>query len=159
MGLMKSESVLELIGQIPFFEKFTPEERKYFASLDCQAFRYLPGEQIIKEGEEEYSLCILLQGAVRITKNIGEYGLGRAQREAFLTRLKPVTVFGEISLLAHKPRSSNAYADGKTVVLKMSGDLLERLEPVMQNKIHKTLVELLIHRLEDTNKQLIQLTR
>jgi len=155
---LKEDQILALFEKIPFFDKFTLEEKCYFAAMDCNVVRFLHNERIIKQGQPDYSLFIILSGAVRVTKDLPPQGLKQTPREAFLTRLKTGSVFGEISLLAKRPRASNAYADGDTIVLKLEGELLEQMDPVLQNKINRQLIELLILRLEDMNRQMMQFT-
>ncbi len=155
---LKQDQIIELLGRIPFFKTFSAEEKKYFSSMDCNVYRYVGGENIIKQGDEEYALYIVLSGKIRITRDIPR-GPNQKPKEIFLTRLEAGAVFGEISLLARQPRTTSAYSEGETILAKIDGDFLENLDPVLQNKINKNLISLLVQRLEDMNAQLMQFVR
>ncbi|MFQ5450627.1 MAG: Crp/Fnr family transcriptional regulator [Nitrospinaceae bacterium] len=148
---MEFEKALELFANIPFFDEFNLEEKRFLASLDCNLITCKDGETIIGEGELDLSLFILLQGSVRVTR---EKSPG-----AVLSKLQPGAVFGEISLIRKKPRTTSALAEGNTVVLKMDGEMIERLNPLLLNKIKNQLIELLVKRLDEMNDQLQSLAR
>ncbi len=148
---MEFEKALQLFEEIPFFKDFNREEKRFLASLNCSLIRCKPGEVILRQGEIDRSLFILLQGNVRVTKD--------HMPEMVLSTLKPGAVFGEISLVARYPRTTNVVADGDVGALKMDGEMIERLNPLLLNKIKNQLIEVLVRRLDEMNDQLMRLTR
>ena len=92
------------------------------------------GENIIKEGEHDTSLYLLIRGSATVTKK------GYGSSVALLTA---GSVFGEISFLARKPRQSNVIANENILVIKMDDAYFAKLDSTIQDKINKYLIELL----------------
>lgn len=140
---LDKEQVLALMKKIHFFKEFTEEEKSGLASLKSQLVHYEPKAKIIREGEIDVSLFVLLKGTARVTCN----ELPRID----IIKLKPGAVFGEISFISKRPRSTNVIAEDKVLVLKMDGVLFDEISFEVQVKIKDKLVELLIQRLDDMN--------
>lgn len=143
MVKLDKEQVLALMKKIHFFKEFTEEEKSGLASLQSQLINYGPDERIIREGEIDISLFVLLKGTVRVTCN----ELPRID----IIKLKTGAVFGEISFISKRPRSTNVIAEDKVLVLKIDGVLFDEISFEVQVKIKDKLVELLIQRLDDMN--------
>ncbi|MBI4388844.1 MAG: cyclic nucleotide-binding domain-containing protein [Nitrospinae bacterium] len=158
--MLDKDQFLELIKDVSFFRDFTVQEREYLASANFKVIRYHDGESIIREGEADSSLYLLLRGTVGIHKNSGpsQPGAGPAAK-AFIAALKAGSVFGEISLISKRPRTTNVVADGEAIVLKIEGDFLYSLSPVFVTKFQQRLIEILVKRLDDMNNQLIEMAR
>lgn len=156
---MDNEQFLELIKDVSFFKDFSLEEKEYLASTECQVVRYFGSEAIISEGAIDSALYILLRGTVAITKNMSTLSRTVKPRKAPITKLKPGSVFGEISLISRQPRTTNVSAEGETIVLRIDGDLLNSLNSKFVAKFQHRLIEILVKRLDDMNNQLIELTR
>ena len=55
------QEILRLINNIPFFESFNLVERKEFAALSNQVVEYSDKTAIVKEGQTEMAVFILLK--------------------------------------------------------------------------------------------------
>ena len=69
------------------------------------------GDGIIKEGETDYSLFVLLKGVVAIVKN--------NPRQVTITKLKAGAIFGEIAYVAKRKRTTSVIADGDVIALRI----------------------------------------
>lgn len=146
---MIHDNILIFLKNIPFFEDFTDKEKDALASLDNVFIKYNSGDYIIRENQHEESLYILLKGNAQINKN--------ALPELTLSQLETGAVFGEISLVEKRPRSSNVVAKGEVVAMKLDKTNLEKLPLALQNKMHEKFVHVLIQRLESMNDKFINI--
>ena len=71
--------------------------------LLLQLHEYLAGEQIVREGDEGAELYVVLAGRVRIVRGSGQHAVDLAE-------LGPQDYFGEMALLAERPRAATAIA-------------------------------------------------
>lgn len=149
--VLEKEQVLKLIEKVHFFEHFTAGERETLAKLDCSAYRYQPSDMIIRKGELDQSFFVLLKGVIRIT-------VGRA-KEVTLTKLRAGAIFGEISWVSKRPRTSSVYADGDVVALRINLDDVDNFDPALQSKIKDQIIDVLVDRLSKMNEQLANLVR
>lgn len=92
---------IELLNDIP-------EEDILQISESTKIKHYTRGERIIIEGEEGYSLYIILQGQVNIIS-----------RNVLIRELKEGEYFGEMSLLTGEKRSATAVAKSEVTVLEI----------------------------------------
>lgn len=148
---LEKEQVLKLIEDVPFFENFTAGERATLAELDCSAYRYKPSDMIIHKGAHDQSFFVLLKGVVRITAG--------QDKEVTLTKLKAGSIFGEISWVSKRPRTSSVYADGDVIALKIGLEDVDNFDPALQTKIKDRIIDVLVERLSKTNDQLASLVR
>ncbi|MBF0612341.1 MAG: cyclic nucleotide-binding domain-containing protein [Magnetococcales bacterium] len=137
---------LKLIENLSFFADFSTEEKQKLLETDSYFATYQDGEYLIREGDEDRSLFILMDGQVQVTMN--------DRPNAPLATLQRESVFGEIAFLTRGKRSANVIAHGVAKVFKLDGDLFQRLPPEMQTKIQSRLIHLLVNRLEKHNHQL-----
>ena len=126
--------------EIPFFKPFSPGEKKTVANLDSHIIEYKKGEYVIRQGEKDSTIFILLKGTLGITKN--------EVPDAELNTLKVGALFGEVPLITGKSRSTNVIAKNKALVLKMDSYLLKTLDPSILNKFKDHLIKILIRRLD-----------
>jgi serine/threonine-protein kinase len=148
---MEIEQVLALFDKIDFFSEFTAEEKKVIGGLKSNIQKFQPNERIIKQGEADFSVFILLKGNVSITKN--------EHPDLTLNKLKAGDVFGEMSLLAKRLRSTNVIADSEVISLKLDGEHFDKIDPVIQNKFKDRFIEILIKRLDDMNEAIMKIVR
>ena len=142
--------IYEKIQNIELFKHFTDTEKKYFANLEHSILGFSDGDFIIKEGDQNISLYVLIKGTVKITKSGNEQALAT---------LEPGAIFGEMSFLSKKPRYSNVVADGTVIVIKMDGEFFRKVKPEIKDKIKDYLIELLINRLDAMNEALSKISR
>ncbi|MCH8157588.1 MAG: cyclic nucleotide-binding domain-containing protein [Nitrospinae bacterium] len=151
MKKLTKDEFLGLLYRIGFFKQFSPEEK--YKVGDCQSFTesFLEGDYIIREGDEADAFYIMLKGKAFVTKN----SLPRLK----LAELKPGSVFGEISVLAQRPRTTNIIAATDTLVLRLNAELEQILGPELGCKIKDQLVKILILKLDRMNDTLMKLKK
>ena len=79
---------------------------------------YNPNDVIVKQGESDSSVYLVIFGRVRVTKASAET-IGEVQ----IAELGPGEVFGELAILESQPRSATVLALERTSCLKVPGNL------------------------------------
>ncbi|MBT5027400.1 MAG: cyclic nucleotide-binding domain-containing protein [Nitrospina sp.] len=160
---MEKDPILEFIERLPFFKEFSDQEKVKLLGTPGIFEKYENGKNIIKEGEIGAALFVVLTGSIRITKSIvapvkeGHISLQKP-REIGIVELKAGSIFGEVSMLSYRPRNTNAYANSQqVVVMKFTQEIIEKFNLSIQKKFQDQLILTLVHRLDDINKQYIQL--
>jgi len=148
---------------LPFFKEFSDQEKSKLFEAPGIFEKHENGKIIIKEREFGAALYVLLTGSVLITKSIvapvreGHISLQEPQ-EIDIVELKAGSIFGEVSMLTNRPRNTNAYANSEqVVVMKITKEIIEKFNLVIQKKFQDQFVLTLIQRLDDINKQYMQL--
>ena len=113
------------------------------AWIDSHIAKYKKGENIIRQGEKDSTIFVLLKGSLAITKD--------EVLDTELNTLNLGAMFGEIPLNTGKSRSTNVISKKKVVVLKMDSYLLKTLDPAILNKFKDHLLKILIDRLDEMN--------
>lgn len=147
---MENEQILQLIETVPFFNLFTKSEKQELSTLKNLLLRYQPSHYIISEGAHDPAFFILLKGTVRVTKG---------NPESVIAKLKTGAIFGELSWISNRPRSTNVVAEGEVVVMRINRESLEKVGMALQNRLRDHVIDLLVSRLEATNEQLAKLSK
>ena len=113
------------------------------AWVDSHIAKYKKGENIIRQGEKDSTIFVLLKGSLAITKD--------EVLDTELNTLNLGAMFREVPLNTGKSRSTNVIAKKKVVVLKMDSYLLKTLDPAILNKFKDHLLKILIGRLDEMN--------
>jgi serine/threonine-protein kinase len=127
------DDTIEYMKDTPFFEDFTKEQMDeiFGASQICSVEK---GEIIASEGKIDDSFFVVLSGDVVVQKN------GKT-----ISRIDRGECFGEMAFLSGKARAASVLAETESVVLKISGTLLnntsESAQLVFMKKFVKTLIE------------------
>jgi anti-anti-sigma regulatory factor len=117
-----------------------------------QTCNFAPGTQIFRAGDTGDGIHLLIQGMVDVV--IEAPG---ARSHLRLATFKPGTIFGEMALLTHQPRSATAMARTAVATLFISNDSFETLaknEPAISNRLLMNLATELAERLRLTNAAL-----
>ena len=160
---MDKNPILEFIERLPFFKEFSDEEKSKLVNTSGIFEKYRAGETIITEGESGSALFVVLTGTILITKSNlvpvqeGHISLQEPQ-EITIAELKAGSIFGEISLISNRPRNTNALADAsEVVVMKITQEIIENFNLVIQKKFQSQLILTLVQRLDDMNSKFIKL--
>ena len=89
----------------------------------------------------------MLKGDISISKNLNSFKK--------LKILKPGAVFGEISYLSGNIRTTNVLAEDSVIALEFNENNLKKLQPEIELKIQKSLIGIIIKRLENLNLLLL----
>lgn len=143
---MRDQEIVKLMKDLPFFKPFSVKEMKTIANLDSHIVEYKKGGFVIRQGEKDSTIFILLKGSLAITKD--------EVPDAELNTLQAGAMFGEVPLITGKTRSTNVIAKNKVVALKMDGYLLKTLDPSILNKFKDHLIKVLIKRLDEMNSSM-----
>ncbi len=133
----------ELLGKIPMFENITEQEIKQVAKVKFSDLTFQKDDVIIKEGEDDASLYLLIVGTVSIIKGDGNITIAI---------LNPGDVFGDMSFLTRNPRYTTAKANEDVRVLKMDDNFFQKIDSKIRDKIKDYFIELLISRLDRVNE-------
>ena len=141
---------VEILRKVALFEGMTSAQlRKLAAALKETKF---PGSaHIFKEGEAGTSMFIIVEGKVRISREVP--GMG----EEALAVLGAGNVFGEMSLIDESPRSADAVVHERCRLLVLSKDSFEDLLFLHKDLAYEVLwniVRMLTGRLRETNEKL-----
>ncbi len=104
---------LAFLRQVPLLDNLTDRELRAL-SADLVSHCFQRNEIIVRQGDADHTLYLILSGRVRI------YMLGEDGHEISFTIMGPGDVFGEMSLIDDLPRSAYAVALEETRVLILS---------------------------------------
>lgn len=142
---------LETKRQLFEEQRLSNMEINFLASLSRE-LRLPPGEMIFHEGDAGDSMYVVLEGQVRISKNIPGAG------EEALAFLERGDYFGEMALIDDRPRSADARAhSGGAVVLAIPGEVLEGIlgiHKVSSLRLLRILCGMVAHRLRELDDKI-----
>ena len=142
------ERNFELINKLPFFSIFSDAEKEYLSTLNNHILSCRPNDVIVRQGDIDTLLFILIKGRVRIFKS--------ERASVTLAYRKPGEIFGEISYLKKTVRSANATAHTHCIYLTISGVMFKRMSDTIQNKFRERFLDILVERLDDLGKRYIR---
>jgi eukaryotic-like serine/threonine-protein kinase len=141
-GLQLSQDSLK---QLAFFKAF--KSRELGELIDAsETVTFKSGAAIIREGETDNALYILLMGLAEVRKN-GQ----------LIAVLEKGDCFGEIGFLYAVQRTASVVATTDAMVLKVNAQLLEQMSPDCQLRYYKIFCENLILRLTLTTEKAAKL--
>jgi pSer/pThr/pTyr-binding forkhead associated (FHA) protein len=114
------QRIQKAIDRIPFFSPINEAECKRLI-VTGSLYLFNTGESIIREGDSDRSIYIILDGRVRVFTQDYE------DKEFDLAVLGPSDFFGEISFLTGKPRSSSVAALENSVIIEFTHENMEEL--------------------------------
>lgn len=140
----------EQLARVPFFEGLTSEALTLIAGVTTEESHSM-GTRIFQYGDPGDKLFIILEGKVRISREIS--GMG----EEALAVLGPGELFGEMALLDESPRSADARAHEKCRLLVIKKDDFDDLLFFHKDLAYEVLwasIRVLTARLRETNDKL-----
>jgi CRP-like cAMP-binding protein len=145
-----SAAVVRALGNIHLFEGIAEEGLMALASI-AREESFRGGELIFKEGSTGGELYLILEGKVRISRDVS--GMG----EEALAVLGPGDAFGEMSLIDDFPRSADAKVHERCRLLVLEKDAMEDLLFLQKDLAYEILwnfVKILSARLRETNDKM-----
>jgi len=142
--------VTEALAKIHVFKDLHRDGVERIAAV-CSEESYRLGEVIFKEGDVGDKLYLILDGKVRISREVS--GMG----EEALAILGAGTAFGEMSLVDDFPRSADARVHERVRLLVIAKDAFEDLLFLHKDLAYEVLwsiVRMLTQRLRETNDKL-----
>lgn len=143
-------ATIDVLRNLPIFSGLSTDELERVSEL-CEEKTYASGDYIFREGEPGNRLFIVIEGEVRISRQIPGAG------EEALAVLKPGAMFGEMAVFDRSERSTDAISHGGTRVMTISRAEFEMLLDFHRDIAYKVLwavVRVLSGRLRATNDNL-----
>lgn len=140
----------DALAKVRLFQGLSDEGLRRIAEIASEE-THQRGSVIFKEGETGDKLFLILEGKVRISREVA--GMG----EEALTVLGPGDAFGEMSVIDDFPRSADARVHEKCRVLVLTRDAMEDLLFVHKDLAYEILwnfVKILSARLRETNDKM-----
>ena len=140
----------ELLRSVAIFKDLDTGELARVAEV-CREQSFASGEYIFREGEVGNRLYLIVEGEVRISREVPGSG------EEALAILKPGAMFGEMAVFDRSERSTDAISNGGTKVITIARSDFELLLDFNREVAHKVLwamVRMLSARLRSTNDSL-----
>ena len=149
------KTLTEMLEQVPLFKGLLPVHLERMARL-AKFSSYKKNEYVFKHGDESDGLYLVVEGAIRISRNVS--GMG----EEALAILREGQHFGEMSIIDDDvPRSADAICHERSRLLQLPKDDLRDLMFVDRELAYELLwrfVRTLSGRLRDSNDRLMMLT-
>ena len=142
--------VTELLKNVAIFKDLDADEITQVADV-CKEEKFVSGEYVFHEGEHGNRLYLIVEGEVRISRDVPGSG------EEALAVLKPGALFGEMAVFDRSERSTHAISNGGCTLLSISRADFEMLLDFNRELAYKVLwacVRLLSMRLRSTNDSL-----
>lgn len=134
--------IVQLLLRLDLFRGMTDAELELLLSLAMLA-EYDAGEYMIREGEQDRHLFVLLSGQACIYKR--SVAVQKAIKD-----LSPGECFGEMSLIDCRSRSASVRAVTFCKVLRMDGEKITVL-PEIALKLYRNIAVMLSQRLRHAN--------
>src|SRR5205809_2279668 len=112
--------VAELLKKVAIFHNLDDDELSQVADV-CKEEKFVSGEYIFHEGEHGNRLYLIVEGEVRISRDVPGSG------EEALAILKAGSLFGEMAVFDRSERSTHAISNGGTTCLTISRPEFEML--------------------------------
>jgi CRP/FNR family cyclic AMP-dependent transcriptional regulator len=144
------KTTIGLLKNVAIFKSLDDTELGEVADV-CRIEEFVSGEYIFREGEHGNRLYLIVEGDVRISRDVPGSG------EEALAILKPGALFGEMAVLDRSERSTHAISNGGTKVLTITRPDFEMLLDFNREMAYKVLwsvTRLLSGRLRQTNDSL-----
>ncbi len=140
----------ELLKNVHIFKDLDESELAEVAAV-CKEEHYESGAFIFREGEAGNRLYVIIDGEVRISRDVPGSG------EEALAVLKRNSLFGEMAVFDRSERSTHAISNGGCKLLTITRPDFEMLLDFNREMAYKVLwasVRLLCSRLRSTNDSL-----
>ena len=160
---MDKNPIEEFIERLSFLKEFSASERVKLVNTSGIFEKFKKGEVIISEGELSAAVFVILTGTIEIQKkskiDVKENHISLQEPENIsIAELKAGSIFGEISLISHRPRITSAIASSnQVVVMKITNEIIEKFNLAIQKKFQSQLIQVLVERLDDMNDKFIKL--
>jgi len=129
-----------LLKEMQMFEQFSRDEIRMIADMKHSVLGFKSGETLIAEGDESFSMFLLISGVCMITKVQDDISVRLAE-------IRSGELFGEMSFFTKMPRQTNVIAKDDVMVMRMDEDFFKKVDPEVRDKIKNHIIMLLISRL------------
>jgi CRP/FNR family transcriptional regulator, cyclic AMP receptor protein len=151
-GTALAQQIFDMIGHSKFFADFTREDVQKLTAF-MQIYRAEQTQTLIREGDVDDYMLLIIQGLVEIVKTDSH---GNLQP---MTTVGAGATLGEMSMIDGEARFASCVALEPTTFAVLSRDSMVQIileEPGLGAKVLVKLVTLLSHRLRQTSANLLQ---
>ena len=151
-GTALAQQIFDMIGHSKFFADFTREDVQKLTAF-MQIYRAEQKQTLIREGDVDDYMLLIIQGLVEIVKTDSH---GNLQP---MTTVGAGATLGEMSMIDGEARFASCVALEPTTFAVLSRDSMVQIileEPGLGAKVLVKLVTLLSHRLRQTSANLLQ---
>ncbi len=141
---MDKMEVMDRMRKASFFRDFSDEERNAFAENESLFAKFKEGDCIIREGEIDESVFVMLKGKASVTKD--------SAPDIELNELGEGDMFGAFALVTPSPRTTNVIAKEDVTAFRIEGLELNNLDPATLNKFKDQLIRALISKIDEMNQ-------
>ena len=146
MTVQADPRIIQLLLRLELFRDMTEDELHILLAV-ATLVEYDVGDYIIREGEQDHNLFVLLSGNARIYKR--SFAVQKSIKD-----LGPGECFGEMSLIDCRSRSASVRSQShQCKVLRLNGDTITAL-PAITTKLYRNIAMILSQRLRHTNDML-----
>lgn len=138
----------EMMGQIPLFSGIDRSKLKLLAFTSEQV-TYAAGDTIFRQGDLGDRAYVVLEGNVEVV-------IESASGESVVAQIGKHQIFGEMALLANRPRTTSIRAVSDTRLLALRQDVFVRLveeDPAIALGITRVLIDRLANTLQGVGKR------
>jgi CRP/FNR family cyclic AMP-dependent transcriptional regulator len=150
-GTALAQQIFDMIGHSKFFADFTREDIQRLTAF-MQIYRAEAGQMMIREGDVDDYMLLIIQGKVEIVKTDSHRNLQP------MTTVGPGATLGEMSMIDGEARFATCMALEPTTFAVLSRDSLVQIileEPALGSKVLVKFVTLLSQRLRQTSSNLL----
>ncbi|MDP3178933.1 MAG: cyclic nucleotide-binding domain-containing protein [Spirochaetaceae bacterium] len=147
---VNQDTLVEELRHTLILQNLGLRELKRFAAI-CETQDYAAGEFIVQEGSIGSDLHILIEGEVEITVK------GKEREEVAVSSVRKGDVFGEAAIFMDVPRTANAKARTRCMVVAASRERVFKFcdeNPRAGLKIFGFVIYSLLRRLSSTSREL-----
>ncbi|EKE87503.1 hypothetical protein A10D4_00365 [Idiomarina xiamenensis 10-D-4] len=137
--------LLEIVSRLRFFDQFNQDERRLLLEDKLHCYVCKKGFHILREGERDTALYLVLSGDVSVIKR-------SLQRE--LGRVGAGNILGEGAFVTRQPRSASAIAASDVILLRLDNDGLKLLPARMREKIKDAIITEMAARIVQLNERI-----
>jgi CRP-like cAMP-binding protein len=151
VGTVLAQQIYDMFGHARFFDDFSREDVQELAGF-MHVYRAEPGSMIIREGDVDDYMLLIISGKVDIVKT-DKRGIIQP-----MTSVGPGMTLGEMSMIDGEPRFATCVAAETTTFAVLSREAMVRIileEPSLGAKLLIKLVTLLSQRLRQTSSTLL----
>lgn len=130
-------SARRLLSRIPFLDALNESELDSLAA-DASEREFRPGEVLVREGEQDTSLFVLVEGTLEASTRAED------DHEEKVGTIKPGQAIGEMSFLTGEPRAATVTALTNAYVLQLRRAAFEpilRARPAIAEQLGKTMAK------------------
>lgn len=156
--------LMEAVKKSSLFKGLKDEEIKEILNI-IKEKRFKKGDIIMQEGDEGYTMYMILEGELGVSKSLtmkfGEDDYRKTEKVLDRLTAQHHALLGEMALIAKDKRSASIAANTDCVLLEINRDdfiLLVESKPELGVRILLNLSESLISRLRQSSQDVIKLT-